>query len=156
MTEAAIEEFLGERDELLDSFRLADDAESRIEAYLPLGRIWVARDEAGGLLGHAQAVHRQSGTWEVTNMAVAEAHQGQGIGRTLLDRVAAEAREVGIQRIELATAAADAGNLRFYQRCGYRMVRVVRDAFGPDTGYPEETTIDGITLRDQVWFDLEL
>ncbi len=53
----------------------------------------------------------------------------------------------------LATAAADVGNLRFYQRCGFRMTRVVQDAFGPHTGYLEPIEIDGIPMRDQVWFE---
>jgi hypothetical protein len=37
----------------------------------------------------------------------------------------------------VATAAADIGNLRFYQRCGFRFVSVERDAFVPATGYPD-------------------
>jgi hypothetical protein len=36
------------------------------------------------------------------------------------------------------------------------MLRVVRDAFVPATGYPERQLIDGIPLRDQIWFDLTL
>jgi GNAT superfamily N-acetyltransferase len=147
-----IEEFTGDRTDLLPSFRLADDAEERIAAYLPLGRIWVARDGAA-LVGHAQAVPHGETVWEVTNIAVADARHGQGIGRSLLARVHEEARTAGITRIELATAAADTGAIRFYQRCGYRLLRVVRDAFVPATGYPEEHLIDGIPLRDQVWFD---
>jgi len=54
---------------------------------------------------------------------------------------------------ELATAAADTGAIRFYQRCGFRLLRVVRDAFVPATGYPDDVRIDGIPLRDQVWLD---
>jgi len=55
-----------------------------------------------------------------------------------------------------APAAADIGNLRFYQRCGFRMERVVQDAFVPATGYPDPIEIDGIPLRDQVWFGMDL
>jgi hypothetical protein len=58
--------------------------------------------------------------------------------------------------LEVATAAADTGNLRFYQRCGLRMREVVRDRFVPATGYPDPIEIEGIPLRDQVWFDLDL
>ena len=39
-------------------------------------------------------------------------------------------------RVLVATAAADIGNLRFYQRQGFRMRSVERDAFTPATGYP--------------------
>jgi hypothetical protein len=56
----------------------------------------------------------------------------------------------------LATATADLGNLRFYQRCGFRMTRVVHDAFGPEQGYPAGLEVDGIPLRDQVWFECAL
>ena len=48
------------------------------------------------------------------------------------------------------------GAVRFYQRCGYRMLCVVRDAFIPATGYVTDELIDGIPLRDQIWFDLTL
>ena len=53
----------------------------------------------------------------------------------------------------VATAAADIGNLRFYQRQGFRFRSVERDAFGPATGYPPGLEIDGIALRDRVWLD---
>ena len=55
--------------------------------------------------------------------------------------------------IQVATAAADIGNLRFYQRRGFRMRSVERDAFTAATGYPPGTFIDGIELRDRVWLD---
>ncbi|HEU5037302.1 MAG TPA: hypothetical protein VFT70_09865 [Nocardioides sp.] len=66
-----------------------------------------------------------------------------------------EARTVGVRRIATATATAtaDVGNLRFYQRCGFRMTRGRRDVFTPETGYPPALEIDGIPLLDQVWFE---
>ena len=53
----------------------------------------------------------------------------------------------------VATAAADIGNLRFYQRQGFRMRWIERDAFTPATGYSPDIVIDGIKLRDRVWLD---
>jgi hypothetical protein len=47
-------------------------------------------------------------------------------------------------------------NLRFYQRQGFRMRSVERDAFTPATGYPPGLLIDGIELRDRVWLDREV
>jgi hypothetical protein len=46
--------------------------------------------------------------------------------------------------------------LRFYQRCGFRLRSVERDAFTSLTGYPDPIAIDGILLRDRVWLDLLL
>ena len=62
----------------------------------------------------------------------------------------------GRSRLLVATAAADIGNLRFYQRVGFRMRSVERDAFTPATGYEDGLEIDGIRLRDRVWLDLPL
>lgn len=51
----------------------------------------------------------------------------------------------------VSTAAADTGNLRFYQRVGFRLLSVDRDAFTPATGYPDPIMIDGVRLMDHVW-----
>jgi GNAT superfamily N-acetyltransferase len=152
-----IEEYAGPHRELLASFREAEDSESLLDGYIDLGRVWVAWAENGDLLGHLQAVPRpDQATWEVLNTAVAEQARGRGIGRLLLARAVTEAGRAGAKRVVLATGAADVGNLRFYQRCGFRMTHVVQDAFVPGTGYPEPIVVDGIVLRDQVWFELEL
>jgi ribosomal protein S18 acetylase RimI-like enzyme len=151
-----IGEYDGPHRDLIDSFLEAEDSRSRLDAYLDLGRVWVARDQDGRVLGHLQAVDEGDGTWEVTNTAVAENARGHGIGRALLEHAVSAARADGAGRVVLATAAADVGALRFYQRCGFRMTRVVQDAFVPQTGYPEAIEVDGIPMRDQVWFERAL
>jgi ribosomal protein S18 acetylase RimI-like enzyme len=148
-----VEEYDGPHRDLLWSFREAEDSEQLLDGYVDLGRLWVARD-GEAILGHLQAVPRDAGeTWEVTNTAVVEEARGRGIGRLLLERAVEEARAAGAVRVVLATAAADVGNLRFYQRCGFRMTRIVPDAFGPHTGYLEPIWVDGILMSDQVWFE---
>ncbi len=149
-----IEEYAGPHRDLVDSFREAEDSEMLLAAYLDLGRVWVARAEDGAVLGHLQVVPEDEGaTWEVTNTAVAAEARRHGIGRLMLERAVGEARAAGVERVVLATAAADTGALRYYQRCGFRMTHVVPDAFGPHTGYLEPIEIDGIAMRDQVWFE---
>ena len=59
----------------------------------------------------------------------------------------------GGSELLVATAAAGTGELRFYQRQGFRLRSVERDAFTPATGYPAGLRIDGIELRDRVWLD---
>jgi hypothetical protein len=79
------------------------------------------------------------------------------VGRLLIqaaiDLATAGAGAESMVTILVATAAADIGNLRFYQRQGFRMRSVERDAFTPATGYPAGLLIDGIELRDRVWLD---
>ena len=65
-------------------------------------------------------------------------------------------RHDGCARLVVATAAADIGNLRFYQRCGFRFAAIDRDAFTAATGYPDPTDIDGIPLRDRIWLSQDL
>ena len=147
-----IDRHTGSHRDLYWSFREADDSEELLDAYIDLGQLWVAR-AAGEVVGHLQAVPRDDGVWEVTNTAVVESQRGRGVGRALLERAVDEARVAGVRRLILATGAADVGNLRFYQRCGFRMTHVVRDVFTPENGYPPGLVVDGIPLLDQVWFE---
>jgi hypothetical protein len=64
-------------------------------------------------------------------------------------------REEHRSTLLVATAAADTRVLRFYQLLGFRLLRVERDVFTPEAGYPE-VTVDGIALRDRVWLSLTL
>ena len=82
--DVTIEEYAGPHRDLAWSFREAEDSERLLDAYIDLGRLWVAVTTEGETVAHLQAVPRGDGVWEVTNTAVAEAHRGQGIGRLLL------------------------------------------------------------------------
>lgn len=151
-----IARYAGPHRDLEWSFRLAEDSHQHLDAYIDHGVVWVARTGDGEVVGHLQVVPRAEDVWEVTSLAVAESRRGHGTGRALLERVAEEARAARARRIILATATADVGNIRFYQRCGFRMTRVVHDVFTTQAGYPPGLEIDGIPLLDQVWFERTL
>lgn len=140
---------------LLPLFALADDSPLQIARYIDLGEILVARS-AAEIAGHLQLIWYGDGTAELKSIAVAEARQGAGIGRSLVAAAIERSRQRGVVRLIVSTAAADTGNLRFYQRQGFRMSRIVRDAFGPSNGYAEGMLVDAIPLRDLVWLDLDL
>ena len=149
----AIEEYAGSHRDLAWSFAEAEDSQQLLDSYIDLGRLWVAVKADGETVGHLQAVPRDTGVWEVTNTAVAEAARGHGVGRALLERAVDEARSAAVSKIILATATADVGNLRFYQRCGFRMTHIVQDEFSTYRGYPPGIEVDGIPMLDQVWFE---
>ena len=145
-----VEEYDGPRSALMTLFEQADDSREEIESYIERGEILVARCE-GEIIGHVQWI---PGDWELKSLAVAEKHRGSGIGSMLVRSAVDRAFDAGAARVVVATATADIGNLGFYQRLGFRMERVERDAFRTARGYPA-IEIDCIPLRDRIWFSLD-
>lgn len=146
-----IDWFDGERTDLRGLFEEAEDSPVRLDGYINEGRVLVARldDE---VVGHLQLVETDRvGEVELKNMAVVSRVRGTGIGRQLVERAIA-ASEASYWQMVVATAAADVDNLRFYQRRGFRFSGVERDAFDAEAGYTEGSNVDGIPLRDRVWF----
>ena len=141
----------GAREKLRPLFALAEDSPEQLETYLHLGRVLVALEE-GSMVGHLQIVDSDTaGEIELKSMAVVDQRQRRGIGRAMVERAVAESRADGARMMLVATATADTGNLRFYQRQGFRMLRIERDAFTTSGGYPDGLTLEGIPLRDRVW-----
>jgi GNAT superfamily N-acetyltransferase len=148
-----IQEHIGPRSSLRSLFELAEDSVDELDAYMDEGRVLVAMD-AEEVVGHLQLTDTgRPREAEVKNMAVLEPRQGGGVGRALMSAALELARGQGRATLVVATAAADIGNLRFYQRLGFRIRSIERDAFTEATGYARGLLIDGIELRDRVWLD---
>jgi GNAT superfamily N-acetyltransferase len=148
----SVESFHGSRSELLPLFAQADDSAAEINSYIGLGEVLVAR-RARRIVGHVQLIDAGS-DWEIKSVAVIEKQRGQGIGSALVHAALDRAFGAGASRVLAATATADIDNLRFYQRLGFRMERVERDAFSAGRGYPR-LEVDGIPVRDRVWFSID-
>jgi len=152
----AVDEHTGPRADLRSLFELAEDSSEQLDAYIDTGRVLVAVD-GDEIVGHLQVTDTgRAAEAEIKNMAVDSSHQGRGIGRALIGAAIALTRDGGRSTLVVATAAADTGNLRFYQRVGFRMRAVERDAFTAATGYVPGLRVDGIELRDRVWLDLRV
>lgn len=81
------------------------------------GELHVAED-ARGVCGFLVVVLGKSALLD--NVAVATRARGQGVGKMLIERAEAMAREVGHGSIELYTNEAMTENLALYPRLGYR------------------------------------
>jgi lactoylglutathione lyase len=150
-----VERHTGPRGELRALFEEAEDSAQRLDAYLDAGEVLVAMI-GDRVVGHLQLIEAaDADASEIKNMAVEAAHRGRGLGRALIQAAIELTRARGRSTVVVATAAADAGTLRFCQRVGFRMCSVERDAFSPATGYATRTLIDGVELRDRVWLDLQ-
>lgn len=150
--------FEGNRNTLLENFALADDSRQQVALYISRGDVLIAsEDEDHTIYGHLQLTATDiEDVAEVKNMAVLPARQREGIGRALVDAAIARCRARRMSRLIVSTATADIGNLRFYQRLGFRMYQIVRDAFTAEKGYPGAIVVDGIPLRDQVFLDYRI
>src|SRR5882724_4227020 len=127
----AVNVHTGERAVLWPLFRLADASDPQIRSYIDEGVVLVARTEEA-ILGHLLLVDTgEPGAVELKSMAVDPTHQGAGVGRQLVDAAVVHCRGREARRLVVSTATADVGNLRFYQRVGFRMARIERDAFTP-------------------------
>lgn len=156
--ELSVDWFDGDRVALRALFELAEDSANELDSYLHRGWILVARSCHGTeIAGHLQLVDiGRPGEAELKNMAVREDRQGRGVGARLVQSARTRLAADGVRTLHVATAAADVGNLRFYQRQGFRMRSVEPDVFTPAAGYAAGTRIDGIPLRDRVWLEMDL
>ena len=147
-----LEPHRGSREELLPLFAQADDSPAAIQSYIDRGEVLIMR-RGQRIIGHVQLISDVE-KWEIRSIAVMEAEQGRGVGGALIKAALERAFSSGANRVLVATATADIGNLRFYQRLGFRMERIERDAFTVETGYPPVEE-EGIPIRDRVWFSME-
>jgi predicted N-acetyltransferase YhbS len=151
-----IDWYSGPHSALRAMFELAEDSQVQLDSYLELGHVLVARDGAE-IIGHLQLVPTtHDKEIELKSMAVVPERRGAGVGRSLVMAAIERSRAEGWARMLVSTAAASTGNLRFYQRVGFRMLSVERDAFTRDTGYPEPIFIEGIPMLDRVWLSRDL
>jgi GNAT superfamily N-acetyltransferase len=85
--------------------------------------------------------------------------KGGGAGTALIGAVAGAAREAGCARIWLITTNDNLRALRFYQRRGFRLAALHRDALARSRELKPsipEIGLDGIPLRDELELELDL
>jgi putative acetyltransferase len=97
--------------------------------------LFVARDEQGRSVGMGALKDHGGGLGEVKRMYTLPEVRGQRIGRKILDRIEALAREKGITRLVLETGEPTGFEPahRVYERGGFTVCGAVLDY--PDSGY---------------------
>ncbi len=146
-----------DRDRYLPLLRLADDSEQEICSYIHRGQLYgLLQPDMQIPCGHVLTLNAGSDVVELKSVAIAEAYQGQGLGRQLITTVLERLRLRGIGRVVVGTSSSSVGVLAFYQKLGFRPWKVERDRFTPAHGYPEGLLEQGIPVRDMIWLDLDL
>ena len=92
-----------------------------LDRYRAAGRAWVVADAGDEPLAYV-LVDVVDGQAHVEQVSVHPDHARHGVGRRLLDHVAAWARAAGHDRITLTTFVDVPWNAPYYERCGYRVL----------------------------------
>jgi ribosomal protein S18 acetylase RimI-like enzyme len=71
----------------------------------------------------------------VLGMGLLPAFRQQGIGKRLIQRALAAARDFGFRRVELAVRANNLNAIELYKRVGFRVEGVQRDAIRVNGDY---------------------
>lgn len=145
----------GPRAPLRPLFELAEDSARALDAYLHDGRVLVATD-GNAIFGYVQLVTRSAREAEIKSIAVDPKLRRRGVGRALVEAAVALASAEWRSTLVVGAAAADVGNLRFYQRLQFRIRSIEPDAFTEANGYAPGIEIGGVPLRDRVWLARDL
>lgn len=145
-----------ERERFLPLLLLADESLEQVRSYMHSGDLYAFVGRDASAAGIVLAVPAERGSVELKAVAVNAAQQNRGIGRLMLAAVLEELRRRGVRRAIVGTANAGIGQLAYYQKAGFRLLRIERDFFSPARGYPAVMEDNGIRLRDMVWMDQEL
>jgi ribosomal protein S18 acetylase RimI-like enzyme len=94
---------------------------------VPGAQLLVLESEQGGYLGHLWLTETRDAMGkrilEVTTMGIVREARGQKLGRLLMQRAESEARERGIEDIELSVAGNNRRARDLYRDLGYETVR---------------------------------
>ena len=131
----------------MDLLLLADPSEKSIENYIHEGKVFVSVKNSL-VVGVYVLTEMTPEKAEIMNVAVAETHQGKGIGKALVQHAIKTARLLGMESIEIGTGNLSIQQLALYQKCGFRLKEIIHDYFIDN--YDEPIFENGIQCRDMV------
>lgn len=116
---------------------------------------WYAAE--GGEITGLITCRTRGGEMEI--LSLDSAVENRGVGSALLEKAVSEARRLGCARVFLITTNDNTRALRFYQRRGFDMVRLYRNALEESRRLkPEIPPVgnDGIPLRHEIELEMLL
>ncbi len=117
------------------------------------GFVVMLGEQKAGLITY----HIQDGACEI--VSIDSIVEGRGIGTALIDAVKQTAINAGCQRLWLITTNDNLPSLRFYQKRGFVLVTVHRNALAESRRIKPQIPLiglDGIPLRDEIELEMSL
>ncbi len=130
-----------------DLLLLADPSKEAIDDYIQRGNTYIAIDEET-IVGTYVILKTRPHTMELVNIAVAESHQGRGIGKHLVQDSIKKAKALGTHTLEVGTGNSSLSQLALYQKCGFRIIGVDKDFF--KIHYKDKIIENGIDCVDMI------
>lgn len=137
----------------MDLLLLADPSRNIVEEYLKRGDCFITEYD-NQVIGVYVLLPTRPETVELVNVAVAEEHQGRGIGKELVMNAIQLAKEKGYKTIEIGTGNSSIAQLALYQKCGFRITGIDIDYFIKH--YQEKIFENGIQCRDMIRLSQDL
>lgn len=125
-------------------------------AYRPDGLDGFIALENGRWVGVITYTFRET---ECEIVSIDSLREGQGIGTSLIEKVAAEARQAGCKRVWLITTNDNLRALGFYQKRGFKLVRVNREAVAESRRIKPSIPLigeQGIPIRDEIELEMTM
>ena len=139
------------RERYLPLLLLADEQYEMLLKYLHRGDMY-AMCEGGAAVAVCIVTDEGGGVAEIKNLAVAPKYRRTGCGRRMVEFIKGVCRGTH-SRLQVGTGDSPL-TVPFYEACGFRRTRVVKDFFTQNYDHP--ITEGGVLLRDMVYFELEL
>ncbi len=108
-----------------DLYYLNDPVKTIIEKE---GFIWLAKKEEE-IVGSAAIMKMEDTVYELSKMSVTAAFQGKGIGKKLIEKCLAKAKELGAKKLMLFSNHQLKSAINMYEKFGFSHVAVIDSPF---------------------------
>ncbi len=131
--------------ELMDLLLKADPDKEAVLSYIRNSEVIVSKDNEK-FAGVAVLI-KSKDVYEIKNISVHDDYRGKGIAKAMINEAMRLAKKSGAKVIEVGTGNSSLSQLEFYQKCGFRMYKIVPGYF---EDYPEPIVENGIRCLDMV------
>mgnify|MGYP001561507773 FL=1 len=131
----------------------ADPDWQHVLNYLPDVSLFIMFNRQQDMIAELCLLQCNHDEFEIKNLSVRQDHQGLGLAKLLISYAIESVKKSFGSKVWVKTGNSSLNQLALYQKCGFRMSHIQRDAF---KSYPEPIYEQGIRCIDQVVLSIQL